>query len=157
MEPNPKQNKAFMHRLNYYWQSIAIYAVALVLYTIVKGTMQEGSFSITITDPLFLLLCAFVVGSAIGLLFALYMRRSVIIGSDFITFRNRYTEKTLALSEIKKIRLARERRDETGVYRIISINTKNRRRPYRLRPAGFDNEKEMISEILRLKKSLPSR
>jgi hypothetical protein len=50
--------------------------------------------------------------------------------------------------------LARERRDENGVYKIVSISTDVRRRPFRVRPAGFDNEKEMIAEFIRIKKSL---
>lgn len=157
MNPAQSDNKVFMQRLNYYWQSIAIYAVALVLYAVLKGTVQQGSLSVSVNDPLALLLLAFVIGSGIGLLFALYIRRSVIIGKDFITFRNRHIETKLLLSDITRIRLARERKVETGAYRIVSISTTLRRRPFRLRPAGFDNEKEMIAEILRLKKSLPIR
>jgi len=157
MDTTQPNGKVFMQRLNYYWQSIAIYAVALVLYAVLKGTIQQGSLSVSVNDPLALLLLAFVIGSGIGLLFALYIRRSVIIGHDFITFRNRHIEKKLSINDIIRIRLARERRDETGAYRIVSITTKLRRRPFRLRPAGFDNEKEMIMEILRLKKSLPLR
>ena len=157
MNTHQNNGKVFMQRLNYYWQSIAIYAVALVLYAILKGTVQEGELSMSVDDPLVLLLSAFVVMSGIGLLFALYMRRSVIITADTITFRSRHREKTITLQEIKKIHLARERRDENGVYRIVSISTDVRRRPFRVRPAGFDNEKEMIAEFIRLKKILPAR
>lgn len=157
MNHTQPDTKVFMQRLNYYWQSIAVYAVALVLYAVLKGTVQQGSLSVSVNDPLALLLLAFVIGSSIGLLFTLYIRRSVIIGHDFITFRNRHTEKKLHINDITRIRLARERKIETGAYRIVSITTTLRRRPYRLRPAGFDNEKEMITEILRLKKSLPLR
>lgn len=85
---NTQQNngKIFMQRLNYYWQSIAIYAVALVLYAILKGTVQEGELSMSVDDPLVMLLFAFVIMSGLGLLFALYMRRSIIITADSITF-----------------------------------------------------------------------
>ncbi|HRE58514.1 MAG TPA: hypothetical protein PLW09_11895 [Candidatus Kapabacteria bacterium] len=153
---NTQQNngKIFMQRLNYYWQSIAIYAVALVLYAILKGTVQEGELSMSVDDPLVMLLFAFVIMSGLGLLFALYMRRSIIITADSITFRSRHREKTIQLNQIKRIRLARERRDENGVYKIVSISTDVRRRPFRVRPAGFDNEKEMIAEFIRIKKSL---
>ena len=153
---NTQQNngKIFMQRLNYYWQSIAIYAVALVLYAILKGTVQEGELSMSVDDPLVMLLFAFVIMSGLGLLFALYMRRSIIMTADSITFRSRHREKTIQLNQIKRIRLARERRDENGVYKIVSISTDVRRRPFRVRPAGFDNEKEMIAEFIRIKKSL---
>ncbi|MBN8574255.1 MAG: hypothetical protein J0M05_10115, partial [Candidatus Kapabacteria bacterium] len=104
-----------MQRLNYYWQSIAIYAMALVVYAILKGTVQQGELSMSVDDPLVLLLFAFVIMSGLGLLFALYMRRSVIIDADSITFRSRHREKTIQLNQIKRIRLARERRDENGV------------------------------------------
>ncbi|HRK58187.1 MAG TPA: hypothetical protein PLI74_00975 [Candidatus Kapabacteria bacterium] len=154
MNTHQSNGKIFMQRLNYYWQSIAIYAVALVLYAILKGTVQEGELSMSVDDPLVMLLFAFVIMSGLGLLFALYMRRSIIITADSITFRSRHREKTIQLNQIKRIRLARERRDENGVYKIVSISTDVRRRPFRVRPAGFDNEKEMIAEFIRIKKSL---
>jgi|JI8StandDraft_2_1071088.scaffolds.fasta_scaffold07551_5 hypothetical protein len=154
MNTHQSNGKIFMQRLNYYWQSIAIYAMALVVYAILKGTVQQGELSMSVDDPLVLLLFAFVIMSGLGLLFALYMRRSVIIDADSITFRSRHREKTIQLNQIKRIRLARERRDENGVYKIVSISTDVRRRPFRVRPAGFDNEKEMIAEFIRIKKSL---
>lgn len=154
MNTHQSNGKIFMQRLNYYWQSIAMYAMALVVYAILKGTVQQGELSMSVDDPLVLLLFAFVIMSGLGLLFALYMRRSIIIAADSITFRSRHREKTVQLSQIKRIRLARERRDENGVYKIVSISTDVRRRPFRVRPAGFDNEKEMIAEFIRIKKSL---
>ena len=154
MNTHQSNGKIFMQRLNYYWQSIAIYAMALVVYAILKGTVQQGELSMSVDDPLVLLLFAFVIMSGLGLLFALYMRRSVIIDADSITFRSRHREKTIQLNQIKRIRLARERRDENGVYKIVRISTDVRRRPFRVRPAGFDNEKEMIAEFIRIKKSL---
>ncbi|MFN5309432.1 MAG: hypothetical protein ACK5C0_08245 [Candidatus Kapaibacterium sp.] len=154
MNTHQSNGKIFMQRLNYYWQSIAIYAMALVVYAILKGTVQQGELSMSVDDPLVLLLFAFVIISGLGLLFALYMRRSIIIDADSITFRSRHREKTIQLNQIKRIRLARERRDENGVYKIVSISTDVRRRPFRVRPAGFDNEKEMIAEFIRIKKSL---
>ncbi|MBI3260098.1 MAG: hypothetical protein HYZ54_11570 [Ignavibacteriae bacterium] len=155
MAQTPKlDEKVFSHRIDFYWQAIAMYSIALVIYSFLRGTIAEGQLSITLKDPIVLLLGAFVVATGIGALISQYMKRKLIISDDAIIIRNRFREKIVNISQIQRIAFGREKRFERGAYRIIKIRIAGRRRLMRIRPSVYDNEPGLIAALLQLKRSI---
>ena len=99
----PPATQTFFYQLDFYWQAIAVYAVALLAYILLKGTISEYTLSVVLYDPLVILLLLFIAGSAIGLLINWWAQREIIVGPDFISFKNRIRERTYALQDILRI------------------------------------------------------
>lgn len=154
--------KEFHIRLDFYWQSLAVYAVTLLAYVLIKAlwdsTLQQGLVNVVLTDPVVVLLGAFVIFSALTLLGNSLSRRSIIINEDSITYRSRFHERTFHISEIEKISVGRERRfNVRGALAIIRIHIRDRRRPLRIRTGLFKNDHQLVSSLLHLRNHLTRR
>jgi len=146
----------FHMRLSFYWQSLALYALTLIIYVITKAlwdsTLQQGIVNVVISDPIVVLLGAFVIVSAVSLLINSLSRRSIIIGEDSLTYVSRFHERTFHISEIDKLSVAKNRRiNVRGVLAVVKIHIRGRRRPLRIRPGLFDHEHQLISALLHLR------
>lgn len=153
--------KEFTYRLDFYWKAISFYAVALILYGLARGiangSLSEGRVEVVLYDPLLILLFIFVAGSALTLLINWYMRRSIIVGQDFISFRNRYRERTIHLSDITRMAIGREKLIKVrGAFKLVKIRLASRRRLLRIRTSSFHNEQELVQALAALKKKLHS-
>ena len=146
--------KVFAHRLDFYWQAIAMYSVALAMYSFLRGTITEGQLSITLNDPIVLLLAIFVVATSIGSIISLYIQREIIVRTDAIIIHNRFREKTIKIKDIQRIAFGKEKRFQRGAYRIIKISIIGKRRLLRIRPSTYDNEPGLVSALIQLKRSL---
>lgn len=147
---------AFSVQLDFYWQSVAVYAVTLIVYVIVRALyfsqLQEGLLVVVVNDPVVVVLGLFVALSVIALVVEMIMDRVIIVGSDFITFVNRFHERTFTSDEIDRIIIGRDRRVRVRpTTPIIRIHIKERRRPLRIRPALTDREQELIAGVLALR------
>ena len=146
----------FHVRLDFYWQSIAMYAITLIIYVVIKAvwdsTLQFGLVSVVLTDPVVVLLGSFVVISTTWLILNSVSRRSIIVSDDAITYLSRFHERSFHLDEIEKIVLGNERRTNVrGVLALVRIYIRGRRRPIRVRPGLYDNEHGLISALLTLR------
>jgi hypothetical protein len=146
----------FKHRLDFYWQSTAVYAVTLIAYIVVRAlwesTLQGGQISIVLSDPVVVLLGAFVVGSTAVLLVNSSIKRSIVVRNDGITFMSRFHERTFLRSEIERISLGRDPRIRVrGVFSVVKIRIVGRRRTLRVRPALYTNEHDLVACILSLR------
>ena len=147
--------KHFTQRLDFYWQFLSVYVIALVIYAVFRGTIAEGTFSIVVKDPVVILLFIFTFVSAIGLLINLYKKRVIIIGRDFIIFKNRFREKKFSRNDLLRIAFSKEKLSKfSSVLRIIKISVANRRKTIKIRPSSFWDDKELIHSLVKLKKSL---
>ena len=159
MLPDVKLPVQFSVKLESYWQSIAIYAVTLIAYVIIKAmwntTLQDGIVNVVVTDPIVVLIGLFVVISIIALAIAMITKRRIIINEDSITFLSRYHERTFKAEEIDKIKMGRDRRVRVrGVMSHVKMYIKGRRRPLRIRPAVYEDEKHLVSALLSLRKNI---
>jgi len=152
-----QEDKEFYYRIDFYWQAIAVYAVALVLYSLLRGTIDSGQLSITLHDPIVVLLAIFVITTAIGAGISRFMNRRIIITSEGITLRNRFRERVFHKNDILRISFGRERRSREGAYRIVKVRVASRRRLLRIRPAGFDNERALTHALSQLKRGLTTK
>jgi hypothetical protein len=155
--PEVKLPAQFRVRLDPYWQSVAVYAVTLILYVLIKAmwetTLQTGLVQVVLTDPIVVLLGLFVVISLVSLVTNMFTHRAIIVGEEAIAFVSRFHERTFALDEIERIAIGRDRRIRVrGVLSLVKITIRGRRRPLRIRPAVYENEHILVSALLSLRK-----
>ena len=149
----------FNVRLDSYWQSVAVYAVVLILYVVIKAmwdtTLQTGIVNVVVADPMVVLLGLFVVISIIALIANMVSRRAIIVTEDAIAFVSRYHQRTFSIEEIDRIVIGRDRRIKIrGVLSLVKVHIKGRRRPLRIRPAIYENEQLLVSALLSLRHNL---
>ncbi len=145
----------FRHRIDYYWQAIAFYAVSLLFYALLRGTVIDGTFTIVVNDPIVVLLLILIVGSTVFVLGNAFMRRSIVVDKDSLTFRNRFRERTFTRDAITSISVARETAIKIPqAYRVIKIRLQHRRRPLRIRPSLYEHDSAFMQALLSLKRSL---
>lgn len=155
-EANEHKEEVFSQRLDFYFQYIALYTILLVLYSLVAGSVKEGTLTLTLYDPIVILFAVLIVFSGIPLLYKVYRRRSLIIGDNYIIFRSRFGKKKFEKDDIHRVSLGREKmiRVRQGSYRVIKLMIKGRRTAVRIRPGSYYDTEELVSEIIRLKKKL---
>ncbi len=147
----------FKVRIDPYWQSVAVYSVTLILYVVIKSlwdtTLQSGIVNVVLTDPIVVLLGLFVLVSIGALITTALADRSIIVAEDGIAFVSRFHERTFTLEEIESISIGKDKRVRTrGVLSLIKISIKDRRRPLRIRPAVYDNEHQLVSALLTVRR-----
>lgn len=144
----------FEKRFDFYWKSIAIYCIVLILYSILRGTLEEGTLTLRISDPLVILLSLIIVFSIIGYLLSIWKSPKIIIGKDTITFKTRFKEVVLSTNQIKRIIIGREIVSNLKrPIRVVKIFVTIRKKPFRIRPSSFWNDKELMEALLQFKKS----
>lgn len=138
-------HKVFKRRFEFYYQSVAVYAVAFIMYVIVRGTFSEGEFKIVFKDPIVYVFIAAIVYSLAVLIYNLLYQRDVILEEDAIVFRNRFNSKRLSLQEIERIQVGRPKRVKVrGGFKVIKLKLKKHFRVLRINPVHFHNESDMI-------------
>lgn len=154
--PSVQLPAQFRVRIDPYWQSVAVYAVTLLVYVVVKAmwdtTLQLGIVNVVITDPIVVLLGVFVLVSVGALIVNIVANRVIIVTEDAVAFVSRFHERTFRLDEIERIAFGRPRRIKVrGMMSLLKINIKGRRRPLRLRPAVYENDQQLVSALLSLR------
>jgi hypothetical protein len=144
----------FSRRLDFYWQFIAVYAIAIILYALVKGTIDEWRVTVVLLDPVVILLCIFILATLFGLLESMYTKHQLILTKDFIILKSRFKERKYTIKEIVKITIGRENLRHKGVHRIIKLKVNTRKRFYRIRTQSYLNDKELLMAFVTLKKNL---
>jgi len=145
---------AYRYKVDFYWKSLAMYGAALMVYAVLKGTIDEKTLSITLTDPIKILLACFVLISSLSLIINHHARRVILIGKDNITFQNRYRSRTFEAKDIRSIILVKDKRFRVNTLSAIKIDLHGRRRPIRLRPSLFEHEYALIHDIKLLKQHI---
>jgi hypothetical protein len=148
----------FPVRMDFYWQAIAVYALALICYALVRGTVWDGSLTLTLRDPIVIVLGGLVIGSCLWSLGNWYMRRSIIIGDSYIRFTNRFRSRTFQQKDIDVISIGRQKMLKVrGVYKLVKIRLRSRRRLLRIRPSLYEQEQALVQSLIALKRQLAAR
>ena len=152
----------FTVRLEAYWQSIAIYAVTLIVYVIGQAlwnsTLQQGLVNVVLTDPIVALLGTFVLVSLIAVVVNTVAKRSIIISDEGITYISRFHERMFRVDEIERIMMGGDRRMRVrGVFAVFRVYIKGRRRPLRVRPGLYENDALLIDRLMKLRAQVAGR
>lgn len=152
-DTKPKQT-VYERKLDFYWRFLSIYTISLLVYSILKGSMENWTISIALRDPLVILLIIFIVVSLGGLLINFYKNAKIIIGKDYIIFKTRFREKKYSFNEINKIVIGKERAIRIkSSSPFIKFFVTDRRTSIRIRPSSYQNERNLIHDIQAFKKS----
>jgi hypothetical protein len=153
IETVPEQE--FRYRLDFYWQAVAVYALVLIACALVRGTIIDGSFSVSLSDPVVAVMGALTLGSCVISLVNWFMRRSLVIGENYIRFANRFRTRTFRHSEIALISLGNQKLVKVrGAYKVAKVRLTNRRRLLRIRPSLYEHEHELVQALVALKRRL---
>jgi len=155
--PKVQLPATFTASLDPYWKSVAMYAITLIVYVVIKAmwdtTLQSGIVNVVINDPIVVILSAFVLVSSLSLIVNAITKRAIIISEEALTFISRFHERTFTLEEIEKIVVGGERRlRRRGVLSTIKVHIKGRRRPLRIRPAVFEDDGHLVSAVMTLRR-----
>ncbi len=149
-------SRLFKRRFEFYYQSVALYAVALILYAVVRGTFAENEFKMVFKDPILYAFIMVLAYSVFSLVFNMLVQRDVIVTDDSIIFQNRFDSKTILLSDIEWIRVGKAKRMKVrGGFRMIKIKMKDQIRAIRISPIYFHDESDMIEAFNQLSQGLP--
>ena len=134
-------------RLDFLYQSIAMYAVALVLYLAVRSSLASEAFPSLWQDPLLFLLSAITLISVFALAYNLFMGRQIEIAGDSIRFRSRVRSRSVTRSEVAYVQFGpRFRRPRSGI-RVVRVRLKGNPRPIRIRLANFDRRSQLLADL----------
>ncbi len=148
----------FTQTIDYYWRSIAVYAVILIVYSLVFGTVIEGKFEMNSSNPVVLLLMIIIVATSISMLYRISRKRAITIGQDYIIFKSRFKQKKYSLSDIKQILFTRERIFRTRrKYNVIKFRVAERKLMLRLRASAFDDEVLLVKMLQSLAKKVKAQ
>ncbi len=147
--------KIYPQRLDFYYQTIAIDAIVLVLYSILRGTIEGGFITIRLLDPISILLALFIVATTVSLLIHIIKRRFILIGNDYIIFRVGKKERKYKFSDIERIIIKYEKSIRIrSKYKIALIKLSERRRYLRLRFSSYQNDDKLFEDIVNIKKCI---
>jgi hypothetical protein len=142
----------FKYNMSFYYQSTIIYFVVFALYLIIRGEFVEETFTLITRDPIIYLLGVIVIISLVSLLYNIYKNKYLEINEDGIAFVTRFGEKKILLSQIKRIKISRQReRISNHAFRLVRIKLKNRRRSVIIRPYDYENEDILVKKFEELR------
>lgn len=139
----------FRSRLDFYWKSLAIFSITLLVWSFLRDTMEGNSFDISFNDPISLLLLGILGLTLFSMLLAMYKANRIIIFPDKIMFKNRIRKKIIEKSEIESIEAGREHPfKEDPTVSMIRMNVRGRKRPIRIRPSMFYEQQQLADMLL---------
>lgn len=149
-----QKEKQFSKRLDFYWKYIAVYAIAVIIYALLRGSFEEWTITVMLFDPLVILLLVFIIFTILGLFIEYSKKQILIVGNDYLLLINRFRKRNINRQIIKKIIIKRVRAKYSAKFMIIRIYLTTRRRPIIIRPSSYWNESDLINSISILKKNL---
>ncbi|HQY20373.1 MAG TPA: hypothetical protein PK294_05855 [Ignavibacteria bacterium] len=152
--------RAYKYKLDFYYKSLALYLITLVIYILIKGKFFQARFEVVVKDPIIYIISIFIFFYLILLVLNALRGREIIFETDSIIFKNRFGQKVINLNEIIQIRFSREKkrmREERSDSRIIKLKLNHRRRMIRVKLSDFNDEKELMNEFKNISKNLTQK
>ena len=102
--------RAYKYKLDFYYKSLALYLITLVIYILIKGKFFQARFEVVVKDPIIYIISIFIFFYLILLVLNALRGREIIFETDSIIFKNRFGQKVINLNEIIQIRFSREKK-----------------------------------------------
>lgn len=149
-----ENKKIFTYKLDFYYKSLIIYLIFLIVYALFRGNFSKENFSVVFQDPIIYLTFLFIVITLITLIINATRAKRIIFENDKIIFQNRFGKREINLNEILNIKFSRERGkrvDGARKIRLIKIKLKDRKKLLKLRIGEYQNERALIHEFKKIK------
>lgn len=145
----------FKQKTDYFWKSIAVYGVLLLLYSLLRGSIENKELTLKLADPFVVLFAAFIVLSLLSLIYREYAGRTILISENEIILKNRLGVKKYTLNDIQSIKISKKRIYNTkSAVRVVKFGFKGRARYIRVRPASYEDPQQLTDELIKIKKRL---
>lgn len=149
------QERIYKYKLDFYYKSLIIYLITLIIYILIKGRFFQERFEVVVKDPIIYIIAIFI-GFFLAVLIANAIRaREIIINGRKIIFKNRFGQREVGISDILQVRFSREKRrrnTERSHVRIVKLKLINRKRLLRIRLNDFQDERELAHEFVAISK-----
>ena len=113
------KERIYKYKLDFYYKSLIIYLVTLIIYIIIKGRFFHASFEVVVKDPIIYIIAIFILFFLTMLLANTLRAREIIIKENLIIFGNRFGQREVENSDILGVRFSREkkrsRKDSSGI------------------------------------------
>ncbi len=153
------EHRVYKYRLDFYYKSLIIYLITLIVYILIKGRFFQERFEVVVKDPIIYIITIFILFFLIVLTANAVRAREIVIDESNIVFKNRFGQREVAFKDIISIRFSRtksrQKRDRSEV-RIVKLKLKNRKRLLRIRLNDFQNEKDLMNEFRSIAKKSTS-
>lgn len=152
--------RVYKYKLDFYYKSLIIYFVTLIVYIIIKGNFTHSTFELVIKDPIIYIIAIFIIFFLVLLLANAIWAREIVINDKTIIFKNRFGQREVGYNEILNIRFSREKRiskEEKSDIRIVKLKLKNRKRLFRVRLNDFQNELKLVNEFKAISKKMTNK
>ena len=152
------QMKIFKYKMSFYYVSTIIYFVAFLLYVLIRGEFVEDSFTLITKDPIIYFFAIIVIISLVSLLYNLYKSRYLEFGEQSMSLGDRFRVREFRFDDIKKMKISREKNNgKNGVFKIVRIKLKSRRRLLVIRPYDYENGEELLKRFQELKSGFDNK
>lgn len=151
--------RKFKYKLDFYYKSLAIYLLTLVVYILVKGKFFQERFEVMFRDPIIYIISLFILYFTVLLIANALWARTIEFTGKEIVISNRFGKRSIGIDEITGVRFTRKRRrtdEEMSSARFVKLRLKNRRRILRIKMNDFENEKQLESEFKNISRKLSS-
>lgn len=149
--------RVYKYKLDFYYKSLIIYLITLIIYILIKGKFFRESFEVVVKDPIIYIITIFIGFFLIVLIANTVRAREIVINGSKIIFKNRFGQREVAINDILHLRFSREKSraaEERSDVRIVKLKLKNRKRLLRIRMNDFQNERELMNEFRSITKKL---
>lgn len=152
--------RVYKYKLEFYYRSLVIYLLTLVIYILIKGRFFQEKFEVVFKDPIIYVITIFILYFVIVVIVNTVTARELIFDEKEITLRNRFGQRKVGINEITAVRFSRPKRqskDDQSKVRIVKLKLLNRKRQLRIRMNDFQNEKNLETEFRNISRNLTSK
>jgi len=152
MNNGEQKRKIFKYNLSFYYKSIIIYFIVLILYGVIRGEFVEDSFTLITRDPILYFLAIILIVSVTALVYNLIRNMYIEISDEEIVFADRFKSKAYKVDQVKKIKFSRQvRTSNSPAFRTARIKVNGRVRPVIIRFSDYENQDELLLRMEELK------
>jgi hypothetical protein len=152
--------KVYKTKLEFYYRSLVIYLLTLVVYILIKGKFFQERFEVVFKDPIIYVISIFIIYFVIVLITNSVSAKKLVFDEKDLTIRNRFGQRRIGIKDIVGVRFSRPKRkskEDSSNVRIVKLKLLNRRRQLRIRVNDFENEKELEAEFRNISRKLTSK
>jgi len=145
--------RIFKYRLDFYYKSVIVYMLFLIIYVMINGVFLAKQFSDLYRDPIIYISILFVLYTLFILVKNAVRAKEIIFLDDKFIIKNRFGHREILFSDILNIRFSREKKygsTRKGTIRRVRIKLKDRKRFLRIRLSEFQEEKKLMNEYKNL-------
>lgn len=155
MNNGEQKRKIFKYNLSFYYKTIIIYFIVLIIYGVVRGEFIEDSFRLITKDPILYFLAIILIISVGALIYNLIRNMYIEISDEGIVFADRFKSKEYKIDQIKKIKFSRQvRTSNSPAFRTARIKINSKVRPVLIRFSDFENQDELLLRMEELKSKI---